>query len=871
MAKDRLSGKLAVILHADVAGSTELVQQDKKLAHERIQDSFQRFGDTIEKYQGQVVEFRGDALLAEFERASDAVSAALSFQSDHAYQISRLKDDLRPTVRVGIAIGEVITADNTVTGAGVVQAQRIEQLADPGGVCVTAAIHEALSKRMPFDLESIGEQVLKGFDDPIRVYRVRSSAGQSVPAPEQDSQRETSPKRSNWIIATIVIAIAAIGGGYYWFKTQVPQEEPASVERMAFPLPDKPSIAVLPFTNMSNDAEQEYFVDGMTEDLITDISKIPELFVIARNSVFTYKGKSVKIREVAEELGVRYVLEGSVRRSGEQVRINAQLIDATTGGHLWAERYDGSMADVFALTDRVTEQIVDALALNLKVENTVPTTVDAQAYDDFLKGWAFYQRHTAEDLAQAVPYFESAIKLDSNYTQAHAAMAAAYWEVWENRWEEELGITRAEAMSHAKGHLKQAMQQPSALSHWVASNILIAEGDYATAAAEAEQIIELDSNDARGYATLANALALSGDANQSKTLMAKAERLDPLAARLHAAVLKSETDTARQLIADGFPIDARNHQGRTALHLAAIHDHVAIAKLLIEAGADIEKATPRQSIEFRDGGSTALMLTAVRGSAEVAKMLIAAGADVNARELDSAGVGFWSALHYAAEHEQVGVARLLIENGAQIDVRTRGGRTPLMFAVLRGDSMMVDLLLEHGANLKALGPNTRTLLHIAVQSGNLKIVQLLIARGVDVNARTTAGSYPGQTPLHISALTGQVKVAELLLINGAEIDATDRFGYTPLRRSIDSRNTEMTKLLISKGADVRTRDVNGISLLHVLAHTDDVEMSSLLIDAGADVNAKDKNLGLTPLDYAQDGDPAMIELLEQQGSICTSC
>jgi class 3 adenylate cyclase len=194
MEKDRLSGKLAVILHADVAGSTALVQQDKRLAHERIQDTFQRFGTSIEKYQGHVVELRGDALLAEFERASDAVSAALSFQSDHTYHISRLKDDLRPTVRVGIAMGEVIIADNTVTGAGVVQAQRVEQLADPGGVCITAAIHESLSKRMPFDLDDLGEQVLKGFDVPVRVYRVELSANLSIPSPQQNLKSESSPK-----------------------------------------------------------------------------------------------------------------------------------------------------------------------------------------------------------------------------------------------------------------------------------------------------------------------------------------------------------------------------------------------------------------------------------------------------------------------------------------------------------------------------------------------------------------------------------------------------------------------------------------------------------------------------------------------------
>ena len=390
MAKDRLSGTLAIILHADVAGSTALVQQDKELAHERIQGSFQRFSETIEKYQGHVLELRGDALLAEFERASEAVSAALSFQASQLIYNDQLSDDLHPIIRVGIAMGEVVIADNTVTGAGVVQAQRVEQLADQGGVCITAAIHEALSKRLPIDLENLGEQVLKGFDHPVSVYKVRSRSGETIPPPEKRIQHQASPKTRSLFVAAIVIILIVGGGATVWFKSRVPQVEVASVERMAFPLPDKPSIAVLPFTNMSNDAKQEYFVDGMTEDLITDLSKVPGLFVIARNSVFTYKGKAVKIRQVAEELGVRYVMEGSVRRVGDQVRINAQLIDATTGGHLWADRYDGSMADIFSLQDNITRQIVSALESNLVPGETAARskTVSTRAYDAFLKGWA---------------------------------------------------------------------------------------------------------------------------------------------------------------------------------------------------------------------------------------------------------------------------------------------------------------------------------------------------------------------------------------------------------------------------------------------------------------------------------------------------
>jgi len=533
MAKDRLSGKLAVILHADVAGSTALVQQDKKLAHERIQDTFQRFSDTIEKYQGHVVELRGDALLAEFERASDAVSAALSFQSDHAYQISRLKDDLRPTVRVGIAMGEVITADNTVTGAGVVQAQRIEQLADPGGVCITAAINEDLSKRMPFDLEDLGEQVLKGFDIPVRIYRVELNAGQSIQAPEQDIQREPSPKKSYWLVAAIVMALVAVGGGYYWFNAQIPHKEPASAERMVYPLPDKPSIAVLPFSNLSDDKQQEYFADGMTEDLITDISKISGLFVIARNSVFTYKGKAVKVRQVAEELGVRYVMEGSVRRVGNQVRINAQLIDATTGGHLWAERYDGSLDDVFAMQDKITKNIVTALAVTLvdqEQDNRVRVeTTNAEAYDAYLRGWEHYRQSTPENFKQAVTYFEQAIKLDPDYARAHSALAAVYWNIiakgW---WHKSLGLTATQVIERTRLYLKKAMEQPSALSHQIASErAAYFLGNPDRALAEAERAIALDANDPAGHLAMANALLKAGNPNKAISSMHHAMRLDP--------------------------------------------------------------------------------------------------------------------------------------------------------------------------------------------------------------------------------------------------------------------------------------------------------------------------------------------------------
>ncbi len=265
MAKDRLSGKLAVILHADVAGSTQLVQQDEQLAHERIQDAFRRFSETIAIYQGRVRELRGDALLADFERPSDAVTAALAFQADHSCYIEQLNDDIRPARRVGIAMGEVIIADSTVTGAGVILAQRGEQLSESGGVCITAAIHEGLPKRLPFDQADMGERQIKGFDETVRCYAVSLKPGRQIPKPEALAYPESAGSA----------------------------------------VPDKPSIAVLPFDNMSGDSEQEYFADGISEDLITALSKIHWFFVIARNSSFTYKGQAVDVTRVADALGVR--------------------------------------------------------------------------------------------------------------------------------------------------------------------------------------------------------------------------------------------------------------------------------------------------------------------------------------------------------------------------------------------------------------------------------------------------------------------------------------------------------------------------------------------------------------------------------------
>jgi adenylate cyclase len=532
MAKDRLSGKLAVILHADVAGSTQLVQRDEQLAHERIQDAFRRFSDTIGKYHGRVQELRGDALLAEFERASDAVTAALSFQSDHHDYLDKYKDDIQPKIRVGIALGEVVIADSTVTGAGVVLAQRVEQLAEPGGLCITSAIHEALPNRMPFSIKSLGEQALKGFEEHVRVYRVQLSTGESVPSPQQKSHRQTSP--DNWqrmmLIAVVVVLVAVAIG--YWSKPSLPQEEPASVERMAFPLPDKPSIAVLPFANMSDDPKQEYFADGMTDNLITDLSKISALFVIARNSSFSYKGQQVKVRQVAEELGVRYVLEGSVQRVGDQVRINAQLIDATTGGHLWAERYDGSLADIFGLQDQVTAKIVDAMSVTLTAKELEDLgsigTSNVDAHDAYLQGLSFYLRNTPADNAKAETHFKRAVELDPDFNRAFTALAKVYYKGRDWEYGYAMALWWRKAVFRAHRTLAKSVGENIADAHVVRSQMALHKHQLEVALQEAEKALKLNPNDVDALKAKVGALIYSGQNAEGRKLANQVIRLDPV-------------------------------------------------------------------------------------------------------------------------------------------------------------------------------------------------------------------------------------------------------------------------------------------------------------------------------------------------------
>jgi TolB-like protein/rhodanese-related sulfurtransferase len=482
----------------------------------------------ISQHRGRVVKLMGDGFLVEFASVVDALTCALDWQDAVEARAGLVPENRALRFRIGVNLGDVVVKGNDIYGDGINVAARLEGLAEPGSVLVSRTVFNHAKGKVPAIFEDLGEQVLKNIAEPVRVFR--ASTEPEVASTPTVTRHSPKSKRLPAIATVLALLVVAVGAAL-WLQLWGQREEAASLDAMAYPLPDKPSIAVLPFTNMSDDASQAYFADGMTEDVITDLSKISGLFVIARNSSFSYKGQQVKVHQVAEDLGVRYVLEGSVRRAGEEVRINAQLIDATTGGHLWAERYDGTLQDVFAFQDQVTEKIVAALAVSLtgaeQAEQTRHGTDNAEAHDAYLQGWARFKLQTPLDLAKAVPFFEEALRLDPAYAQAHAALAALYWDVYQNDWAFDLDMPSTRAESRANKHLEEALKNPTPLAHVLQARMMASWGYHDDAVVEARQAVVLDRNDATAHAGLAHALVLASRAAEAVEPIEKAIRLDP--------------------------------------------------------------------------------------------------------------------------------------------------------------------------------------------------------------------------------------------------------------------------------------------------------------------------------------------------------
>lgn len=512
--------KLEAILAADVVGYSRLMQGDDEATVRALEDSRAVFREHIVAGHGRVIDMAGDSVLAVFHSATGAVRAAVAIQHTLAAKNEPLPDARRMRFRIGVNLGEVIERpDGTVYGDGVNVAARLESLGEPGGVIISASVFEQIKNRVALEFEPIGAQRVKNIAESINAYRVVGKG-----AVRTVSHRRV--RRLRLALAACLFVIAVGTGIYIYVKSHL---DPAPGGGARLTLPDKPSIAVLPFVNMSQDPEQEYFSDGMTEEVITSLSKRPGLFVIARNSVFTYKGKAVKPEQVSRELGVRYVLEGSVRKADHRVRITAQLIDGQNGGHLWAEHYDGELKDIFALQDGVTQKIVAALSPRLSAESQAkgaarPETVSVEAYDLLLRGVSLRNQVKRESRPLARQFFERAIVLDPNYANAYAALAWIYIDEWSFLWSQD-PQTLARALEVARRAVE--LDPDLAEGRRALGYALLWSKRYDECQPQLKTAVELDPNSANALGTLASCLNYLGRPAEAIEYVRQAMRVDP--------------------------------------------------------------------------------------------------------------------------------------------------------------------------------------------------------------------------------------------------------------------------------------------------------------------------------------------------------
>jgi TolB-like protein/class 3 adenylate cyclase len=518
--------RLAAILAADGAGYSRLMEADEHATMAALDAARGIFKAEIESNHGQVINMAGDSVLALFDTAAGAVTAALAVQRTLDATSSDIPESKQLRFRIGVHLGDVIeNADGDVHGDGVNIAARLQAIAKPGGVVVSEAVRGAVKSRVAARFENLGAQTVKNIADPVRAFAMVTPDAEGRP-----SLRAAPSRRMVWIAAICALLALAVVGAWKYLAPSAGVSVPQPVATPAAVSGGKPSIAVLPFDNMSGDADKAYFADGMTEDLITDLSKVGGLVVIARNSTFQYKGKAHDVREIGKALNARYVLEGSVRRSGDTVRVNAQLIDAASGAHVWADRYDGQMKDIFGLQDTITRNVVKALAVELTQDESARVaqrgTGNVQAYDVLLKGWEHYLKQTPDEFKVAIADFKKAADIDPAYSRAYAALAAIHWEIYTRYWGPLLGLPR-DTQFEAEQYLAKAMRDPTPLAHEVASAMLVHSRQHEQALVEAQRAVASDPNDADGYVALAGALSFAGRPAEALEAVERAMRLNP--------------------------------------------------------------------------------------------------------------------------------------------------------------------------------------------------------------------------------------------------------------------------------------------------------------------------------------------------------
>jgi adenylate cyclase len=555
--------RLAAILAADVAGYSRLMSADEGGTLAQLKANRREAVDpAIADHRGRIVKLMGDGLLVEFASAVDAVECAAAVQRGMAARNAGLPRDRCMILRIGIHLGDVIVDDGDIFGDGVNVAARLESLAEPGGIALSGDVRNAVRGKVELLFQDLGERHLKNINTPVRLYR--------VPA-------------------------VAFGGAPTW----------PDIADVLPSVPDKPSIVVLPFDNMSGDPEQAYFSDGITEDIITDLSKVSGLFVIARNSAFIYKGRAVDLREVSRELGVRYVLEGSVRKAGNRVRITAQLIDGATGGHLWAERYDREWTDIFAVQDQLTQQIVSALRVKLTADEGRRVrrrgTDSIEAYEVFLRGREFLQLRTREGVELSRPLLEKAIDLDPAFAAAYAGLAFGYALEYVNCWTEAFSQALGIAFRLARQAVALDAAEPQA--HYATAMAHLWRREHEASIQEAITATELDPNFAPGFSLLGLALHYAGRSDEALRMLERAMQLDPyypdaylhFVAQCHFALSRyadAERALKRRLVRNPDTDVSR-------VLLAACYGHMGRKDEARSAWEEVLSVNPEYSLEHR--------------------------------------------------------------------------------------------------------------------------------------------------------------------------------------------------------------------------------------------------------------------------------
>jgi TolB-like protein/class 3 adenylate cyclase/Flp pilus assembly protein TadD len=527
--------KLAAIMFTDIVGFSRQMGADEARMLRLLEVHNQLVSQAVGAHHGHVIKTIGDAFLVDFPSVVHAVQCAQHVQQQlRTHNMGKEKAE-QIHVRIGIHLGDVVQKDGDVFGDGVNIASRLQSLAEPDTICISQKVYEEVVKKIDLGtVVSLGKPKLKNIAERFTVYALLPEAPKSLRQTLQVQRfklsRRLRPVHGLSVAGLLLVVGTLITVRYLPFLVF---NSTLSTPHSQLPLPDKPSIVVLPFANMSEDASQDYFSDGITEDITTDLSQLSSLFVISRNSAFTYKGKAVKLPEVSRELGVQYVLEGSVRRSENHVRITAQLIDATKDQHVWSERYDRPLQDIFAVQDEIRQQIVLALKVKLTPEEqarfkSAPTN-NLEAYDFYVRGREYALRALQEKQPelnmQAKQLYENAIERDSSYAGAYAALGGCYFLDWFYLWNtnREQTLGRAAELAHKASTLDDSLSLP----HWILSLTSLWSREHEQAIAEGERAVALDPNDADSYVVLGNVLVFAGRAPEGVEVILKAMRLNP--------------------------------------------------------------------------------------------------------------------------------------------------------------------------------------------------------------------------------------------------------------------------------------------------------------------------------------------------------